>query len=312
MLGDHAAAVGPYFGDGEPRIAQVRQLVGERVVAAGGLRAALDHVPGHHGSGESVQVFRAPAVPGRGRPDDQRGVGDPRADDDVRSGPQRGRNPPAAEVGVRGDRRDTRLGQRLAGVGVRQLVTSLGELAEPAEQVVALHVGDLRRQAEPRGDLPQPVSEPGRVQAARVDHDRDATVQAGADDLLELTEKGPGVAAAGILLPGLPQDQHRELGQVVAGQNVDRPTVDHLPRRRSPVPIETGAVGDPHRTPLRHLERRVIVSSACAASRAGHGRWVPERAGRADGARAGLGRGRRRFLRSGSSRTSPRRARSCG
>ena len=48
----------------------------ERVVAAGGLRAALDHVTGHHGARQRVPVGAAPAVaPGR-RAADDRGVGD--------------------------------------------------------------------------------------------------------------------------------------------------------------------------------------------------------------------------------------------
>src|SRR5262245_1215158 len=52
-----------------------------------------------------------------------------------------------------------------------------------------------------------------------------------------------------VLLSGLPQDQHGQLGEVVAGEHVDRAAVDHLPRRREPVAVEAGTVGDPDRAP---------------------------------------------------------------
>ena len=309
VLGDHAAAVGRDLGDREARVAPVGQFGQERVVAAGGLRAALDHVPGHHRPGQFVEVGRAPAVPGRGRADDQRGVGDPRADHHVRPGPQRGGDAPAAEIGVRGDGGDARLGQRLAGVGVRQRVPGLGQLTEPVQQVVPLHVGDLRGQAEPAGDLAQPGGQPRRVEAARVDDDRDVPVQAGADDLLELAQERPRVARGGVLAPGLPQDEHGQLGQVVAGEHVDGAALDHLPRGGRAIAVETGAVGDPHR-PLHARSRP--ASAACAASRPGPGRPVLAWAGRAGDARAGPVPGRRTPLRSRSSRTSPHPARSCG
>ena len=86
VLGDDAAAVGGDLGDRESGVAAVGDLRQEAVVAAGGLRAALDDVTGGDGAGQGVPVVAAPAVPPRGRPGDQAGVGDPGADDDVRAG----------------------------------------------------------------------------------------------------------------------------------------------------------------------------------------------------------------------------------
>ena len=57
------------------------------------------------------------------------------------------------------------------------------------------------------------------------------------------------VAVAGVLagpaLACLPEDQHCQLGQVVAGQHVHRTAVQHLARRACPVAPVAGAVRDP-------------------------------------------------------------------
>ena len=60
VLGDDAAAIGVDLGDGEAGVADVVPRA-ERVVATGGLRAALDDVPGHDRPGERVQICRAPS-----------------------------------------------------------------------------------------------------------------------------------------------------------------------------------------------------------------------------------------------------------
>src|SRR5581483_10196920 len=50
-----------------------------------------------------------------------------------------------------------------------------------------------------------------------------------------------------VLLAALPQQQHRELGEVVTGEHVDRAAVDHVPGGGELVPVEPRAVGDPDR-----------------------------------------------------------------
>ena len=69
--------------------------VKKREVAAGGLRAALEDVPGDGRAGQRVEVVAAPAEVGDRRPDDERGVGDPAGDHDVRAGARQSAMPNA-------------------------------------------------------------------------------------------------------------------------------------------------------------------------------------------------------------------------
>ena len=77
VLGDHAAAVGGDLGDREAQrtvaAAGVEQRPEAAEVAAGGLGAALDDVPGDHRPGQRVVVVAPPAEVG-----DRRGRGRPR------------------------------------------------------------------------------------------------------------------------------------------------------------------------------------------------------------------------------------------
>ena len=123
------------------------------------------------------------------------------------------------------------------------------QVVDPAGEIVPFDVGDLGGQPEPGGELADLGGQAGRVQPARVADDPDPAVQAGAEHLLQLGQEGPGVARVRVLLPGLPQDQHGQLGQVVAGEHVDRPALHHLPGGGDPVAVEARAVADPHRPP---------------------------------------------------------------
>ena len=102
-------------------------------------------------------------------------------------------------------------------------------------------------QAEPAGQRRQLPGQAGRVEPAGVVDDLDAAVEAGAEHRLELGEHRPGVAGVGILLPGLPQDEHGQLGEVVTGEHVDGAALDHLPGRLHAVAVEPGGVADPDR-----------------------------------------------------------------
>ena len=246
VLGDDAAAVLGDLGDREPGVAAIGDLGREAVVAAGRLRTALDDVPGGDRAGQGVPVVAAPAVPPGGGPGDQARVGDPGADHHVRAGLQGRGDAPAAEVGVGGDHGQVRLGQRDPGVGVDEIVARGLQVAEDRDQVVAGEVGDACVQAEPAGEFRELHGQARRVEAAGVGDDLDAPLQAGAEHVLHLPQERGRVAEAGVLLPRLPQDQHGQLGQVVAGQHVDRAR-EHLPGGGEAVAVEPGAVRDAHR-----------------------------------------------------------------
>ena len=65
MLGDHRRPVGVDLGEREARDASGRRFGEERVVAAGGLRTALDDVARGHRTRERVVVGRGPSRSGR-------------------------------------------------------------------------------------------------------------------------------------------------------------------------------------------------------------------------------------------------------
>ena len=231
VLGDHARPVGRDLGDREAeRAVPVRQAAEPGEVPAGGLGAALQHVARDHGAGQLVVRRGRPAEAGDRGADHQRGVGDPAGDDDVGAPGQRGGDPEAAEVGVRGQ---------------GALEAERGRL--PAE-VVALDVRDRGVEAEPRRDLAEPRGEPGGVEPAGVADDLDAALEREAEAVLDLADERAGVPQRRVLHRVLAEDQHGQLGEVVAGQHVQgRPvgrTLEHLAHGREPVAVEAGAVPD--------------------------------------------------------------------
>ena len=91
------------------------------------------------------------------------------------------------------------------------------------------------------------LRESGRVEAAGVADDLDAAVERLAQTGLELLEEGPRVPEGRVLQPVPAEDQHGQLGQVVAGQHVERTAGEHLVDRAEPVAVEAGRVADPDR-----------------------------------------------------------------
>ena len=186
-----------------------------------------------------------PAVVGDRGADDEGGVGDPAGDHDVGALAQGGGDAEAAEVGVGGER------------------AVEAEVGGAAPQVVALDVGDRGVEAEAAGDLAQPVGQPGRVEAAGVADDRDAPLERQAEAVLELADEGARVAERGVLHRVLAEDQHGQLGEVVAGEAVEALPVggalEHLAHRREAVAVEAGAVADaegPRGSLRAHLSHR--------------------------------------------------------
>ena len=132
----------------------------------------------------------------------------------------------------------------MARVEVGQGVPGGPEAGELAQDVVALDVGDGGIDAELGGQCPQTVGQAGGIEATGVGHHLDAPVHAGAEDVLHLAVEGGGVAERRIALAGLEEDEHGQLGQVVAGEDVDGTTVDELAGRGQAIAVEAGAVGD--------------------------------------------------------------------
>ena len=140
MLADDRRAVGGDLGPREPGAGHAWDLGEERVVAAGGLGAALDDVACYHGAGQGVPVVAGPAVvPGR-RAAHHRGVGGPTGDDDVGAPLQGLDDPPAAEVGVGADE-GVLVHQGRSGVHVSQVHPGSHQVVEAVQQVVAVDIG---------------------------------------------------------------------------------------------------------------------------------------------------------------------------
>jgi len=97
-------------------------------------------------------------------------------------------------------------------------------LSAVGQDVVTGDHADPRGQPEGGGELAQRIGTALRVQAAGVADHADTPLQARSEDLLHLGQEGPGVPGAGAVLHPLPgQDQHGQLGQPVAGEDVDLP-----------------------------------------------------------------------------------------
>jgi hypothetical protein len=192
MLGDHAGAVPPDFGDREAGAGHVvKELGEERVVPAGGLGAALDDVAGRDGPGQLVVVGASPAEVRRGRADDERGVGDAAGDHDVGAGVQACDDAPRAQVGAGGQR------------------AAEPQLGRAGGQVIAFDMSELRRDSELLRERPELAGEPGGVEAARVDDDPRLAVHGQAEALLHLTQEGLGVPGFRVLEPVAGEDEHR-------------------------------------------------------------------------------------------------------
>ena len=206
-------------------------IVGEAgEVAAGGLGAALDDVAGDDRAGQRVEVVAAPAVVGDRRADDHRRVGDPAGDDDVGTLVQRLGDAERTEVGVGGEH-----------VAELELVGALA-------QVVTFDVGDDDVDALLGGDLPELLREPGRVESTGVGDDLDALLLGEGQAVGHLPDERLGVAGRRVLHHVATEDEHRQLGEVVAGQVVELAALEHLAHRRQAVAVVAGAVPDPHGT----------------------------------------------------------------
>ena len=74
--------------------------------------------------------------------------------------------------------------------------------------------------------------------------------------LLHLRAGRCGRSRGRVLRPVAAEDQHGQLGQVVAGEDVERAALEHLPDRRPPVAVEARRVADPQGRASRPVVRR--------------------------------------------------------
>lgn len=88
------------------------------------------------------------------------------------------------------------------------------------------------------------IGESGRIQPARVGDDPHAALDGQPEPVLQLPQKGLGVAAGGVLQTVPAEDQHGQLGEIVAGQDVQGTAGEHLAQRIEAVAVEAGGIAD--------------------------------------------------------------------
>ena len=230
----------------------------ERIVATGDLCAAFDEVPRDDAAGELIEVGALPAVMPCRRTAHDRGVRDATGDDDVGTAGQGVDDAETAQIGVR--RQIRREVAEVVGAGERMHGTGAGQFDDARQQIVAVDVGDRRVQPELVGHVLDRLGAAVRVETARVRHHLDTPFEARAHHVFHLTDERSGVPGTGPLGTDAAENQHRELGQPIAGEHVDGATLDHLERSARTIAEEPRAI--------RH------------ADRLGHCHPCPFRAGR--------------------------------
>jgi hypothetical protein len=234
VLRDDDHAVLASLGD---RIAHVREI-GDRLpidhaVTARRLRAALDRVARDGTSGEQVPVVTPPPELVDHRCERQPRVGATPRHDDARTAPERLDDRPRAEVDVRALYAIAHTRERLARVHVSQLDAAGHEVVEAVHDVVAAHDTDACAscEAELARDLYDGAAARRGVHAARVRDHLDVALDARRKDPLHQRHEVRSIALLGIARPQLLHDRHRDLGQIVEHEVVDRSALD-LPHGR--------------------------------------------------------------------------------
>ena len=252
MLGDDEGAVGARLDDRDSRRSARSGMLRQsyRQLPPGALRAALDDVAGDDARGEPVPVVGAPAELVAQRRHRERGVGRAAGDDDVRAALPAPRRSASDPMYAFADSTRSRIGdERLAGVHVRAARGRRDQLVEARQQVVAGDDADreacpprraaARRRAPPRahaGGFTPPAL--AMTFTPRSTHRR--------QHALHRADEVARVAHRRVALLLLLQDGHRDFGEVVEHQVVDRPALDLPPRRVEPVAPE--ALPDATRT----------------------------------------------------------------
>ena len=253
VLGDHDGAVGVGLDDRVSDVREVGDVAPAVEVAAGGLRAALEDVARDRRRRELVVVGHAPAELVHERSDHERRVGAAAGDHDVGARGQRIRDRLRAEVHVRALQRLDVIGDRLAGLEVVERLARRDEVVEPGEDVVTFDDADADpREAVLAHHLRDGLRTRGGVHAARVGDDLDALLRALRQDALDHPHevgRVPGVRVRAALLL---HDAHRDLGEIVERQVVQRPFTHQADGPEDRVAPETLPVPHEYRFSLWH------------------------------------------------------------
>jgi len=119
---------------------------------------------------------------------------------------------------------------------------------EAREDVVAVDVGDAKVVAAARDQFAGRVGQPGGVEPSGVDDELDPVGDEVLERRVEVLQEGSRIPLGAVFGARLAEDQHRDLGEVVAGEDVDAAGSSHVGHRRSAVTVEPRAVPDADRT----------------------------------------------------------------
>ncbi|SHU36593.1 Uncharacterised protein [Mycobacteroides abscessus subsp. abscessus] len=99
-------------------------------------------------------------------------------------------------------------------------------------------MGDVGRDAQLLGQRANGIGQTRGIESSRVGDDPHTLVLGQTEALLELAQEGLGIAAFGRLGAIATEDEHRQLGQIVAGQVVQLTAGEHLVHGRYSVTVE--------------------------------------------------------------------------
>ena len=250
MLDEIERAIAPRL---DNRVADVRHVRDRapvaQAVSPAALRSALDDVARDGARGDLIPGVARPAEGMHQRSEGQSRIGDAAGDHDVRAALQRKGNGRSAEVCVGGQNAVAYVLQRTAGVEILEIVPAGEQPVQAAEQVVSRHNadGELPAESELARDVGHGIRAGARIHAAGVRRYLDAARDHRGENAFHLGDEVRRVAAFGIARFLFLQDRHRDFGQIVHHQVIDR-TAGHLPvRRLQPIAPKTLPARHPHR-----------------------------------------------------------------
>src|SRR6185312_3949302 len=97
------------------------------------------------------------------------------------------------------------------------------------------------------------------------------------DRRVEVLEEGRRIALGAVLRARLAEDQHRDLGEIVTGEDVDAAGSRQVGHGRSPVPVEARAVPDADRCRSHELAPAVATGRALVRAAVLVTRTVPSK-----------------------------------
>ena len=136
------------------------------------------------------------------------------------------------------------------------------ESVEAAGDVVAFDVRDPQVVTVACDQFAGRGGQPGGVESAGIDDEPDPVRHEVLERRVEVPEEGRRVARGAVLGARLAEDQHRDLGEVVTGEDVDAAGSRQVGHGRSPVAVEARAVPDANRC------RSHVLAPAVATGRA--------------------------------------------